>query len=76
MNSLNEIPSEIVFLTLRQLRMLNDGFQPWFSNRKLFGLRSLNSRHLKTTEEGFAAINTLLQLNCRLLWWPAFLYCK
>ncbi|XP_028413347.1 uncharacterized protein KIAA0895-like [Dendronephthya gigantea] len=56
------------------LRTLNDGFQPWFSNRRLFGLRSLNSKHLRTTEEGLAAINTLLQLKCRLLWWPAFLY--
>ncbi|XP_072021972.1 microtubule-associated tyrosine carboxypeptidase 1-like [Amphiura filiformis] len=56
------------------LRNLNDGLQPWFSDRPRFGLRGLKSQGLLETEEGLAAINTLLQSNHKMLFFPALTY--
>lgn len=56
--------------------MLNDGFQPWFSDRAKFGLRSLGAFEGKCTEEGLAAINTVLRGRVKLLWGAAFAYCE
>ena len=62
--------------TNNQFRNLNDGLQPWFSDRQRFGLRALKSQALLETEEGLAAVNTLLQANHKLLFFPALTYCK
>ena len=41
-------------------RSYNDGLQPWFADRKKFGLRGLDTPELMATEEGLAACHTLL----------------
>ena len=56
--------------------MINDGFQPWFSDRKKFGLRSMKSRESAATEEGLASINTLINARHKYFWGPALTYCK
>nr|XP_054753362.1 uncharacterized protein LOC129259115 [Lytechinus pictus] len=56
------------------LRTVNDGIQPWFSNREQFGLKKFSSHLLLETEEGLATINTLIQANKKFLWFPAILY--
>ncbi len=56
--------------------MMNDGFQPWFSDRKRFELRSLQSREMAASEEGLAAINTLVNARQKYLFGPAYIYCK
>jgi hypothetical protein len=48
--------------------------QIWFSERKKFGLRSLNSIELLRTEEGLAALHTLMNANLKYLYLPALLY--
>ncbi|XP_019646994.1 PREDICTED: uncharacterized protein KIAA0895-like [Branchiostoma belcheri] len=55
-------------------RMLNDGFQPWYSNRDGFGLRSCRSWEAVAIEEGLATVNTMLQAKVKYLWVPALLY--
>ncbi|XP_078618643.1 microtubule-associated tyrosine carboxypeptidase 1-like [Branchiostoma floridae x Branchiostoma japonicum] len=55
-------------------RMLNDGFQPWYSNRDGFGLRSCRSWEAIAIEEGLATVNTMLQAKVKYLWVPALLY--
>ncbi len=62
--------------TTNQFRNINDGLQPWFSDRPRFGLRALKSQNLLETEEGLAAINTLLQANYKMLFFPALTYCE
>ncbi|KAF6029041.1 hypothetical protein EB796_012651 [Bugula neritina] len=56
------------------LRSLNDGLQPWYADRKKFGLRSTRGYHFRKTEEGLAALNTVLQAKSRYLYGPALLY--
>ncbi|CAG5131548.1 unnamed protein product [Candidula unifasciata] len=55
-------------------RMLNDGLQPWFSDRERFGLRRSGSFESKCTEEGLATINTVLRGRVQFLWGAAFAY--
>ncbi|XP_038049335.1 uncharacterized protein KIAA0895-like [Patiria miniata] len=55
-------------------RSLNDGLQPWFSNRQRFGLSGLNSQTLAETEEGLASINTVLQAKNKYLFSQALTY--
>lgn len=57
-------------------RAYNDGLQVWFNDRKKFGLRSLNSTELLKTEEGLAALHTLMNANLKYLYLPALLYCN
>ncbi len=52
------------------------GFQIWFSDRNKFGLRSLNSRDVLKTEEGLAALHTLMNARLKYLYIPALFYCK
>jgi len=56
--------------------MYNEGFQPWYRDRMRFNLRATNTRQYFATEEGLAAINTLLNAKFKYLWTPAILYCK
>lgn len=56
--------------------MYNDGLQPWFSDRKRFGLRSVSCRESSCTEEGLAAINTALRAKEHYLWLSALVYCE
>ncbi|GFO03518.1 importin subunit alpha-1-like [Plakobranchus ocellatus] len=55
-------------------RLINDGFQPWFSDRTRFDLRSMGSFEGQCTEEGLASIHTSLRGRVRLLWSPALAY--
>lgn len=55
-------------------RCINDGLQPWFSNRVKFGLHSFKSQALKDTEEGLASLNTAFESKVKFLWGPAMLY--
>lgn len=55
-------------------RAFNDGLQIWFAERKKFGLRSMNSIELLRTEEGLAALHTLMNANLKFLYLPALLY--
>jgi len=55
-------------------RMVNDGLQPWYSDRKKFGLRGGGSRESVTTEEGLATVNTLLNAKTKYLFSSALLY--
>jgi hypothetical protein len=57
-------------------RSFNDGLQVWFKNRGKYGLRQLQSRELASTEEGLAALNTLMSANLKYLYLPALLYCN
>lgn len=59
-----------------QLRTVNDGLQPWYGDRKTFGLRSVRSYEFKKSEEGLAALNTILQAKVKYLYGPALGYCK
>ena len=54
---------------------MNDGLQPWFSNRKRFDLRTPRSYAGRVNEEGLAAINTIYQAQVKMLFLPALLYC-
>ncbi|XP_071818934.1 microtubule-associated tyrosine carboxypeptidase 1-like [Apostichopus japonicus] len=56
------------------IRSYNDGLQPWFSNRLKFGLQKLKSYSLQQTEEGLAALNTVLKARSKYLFYPALLY--
>ena len=56
--------------------MYNEGFQPWYRDRARFDLRGTTTRQYFATEEGLAAINTVLNANFKYLWLPAILYCK
>jgi len=56
------------------IRTLNDGLQPWYADRKTFGLRSVRGYHFRKTEEGLAALNTVLQAKSKFLYGPALLY--
>ena len=58
------------------MRFYNDGYQPWFSDRKRFGLVPEGSRKLIAAEEGLAALNTLLAARTKYLWGAALLYCE
>ncbi|XP_076466777.1 microtubule-associated tyrosine carboxypeptidase 1-like isoform X2 [Babylonia areolata] len=55
-------------------RSFNDGFQPWFYDRKKFGLRGTGSFESLCTEEGLASINTTLRAKERFLWLSALTY--
>ena len=63
-------------LTQHQFRSFNDGLQPWFADRTRFGIRGLSCLEQLRTEEGLAAINTVLNAKVKYLWGPALLYCK
>lgn len=56
------------------LRSLNDGLQPWFSNRSKFGIGPYKCRDMKDTEEGLASLNTAFESNVKYIWGPAMLY--
>ena len=56
--------------------MVNDGLQPWFSDRRKFGMRAGGSRESVATEEGLATLNTVLGARTKYLWAAAILYCK
>ncbi|XP_062602636.1 microtubule-associated tyrosine carboxypeptidase-like isoform X2 [Saccostrea cucullata] len=55
-------------------RSFNDGLQPWFMDRKRFGVRGLGSLEQLRTEEGLACINTVLNARVRYLWSSALQY--
>jgi len=55
-------------------RMVNDGLQPWFSDRSKFGLRQQHAREFVAAEEGLAAINTVLGARTKYLWSAALVY--
>ncbi|KAK3595221.1 hypothetical protein CHS0354_021536 [Potamilus streckersoni] len=55
-------------------RSYNDGLQPWYADRTRFGIRGLGSLEQLRTEEGLAAVNTVLNSKMRYLWGPALLY--
>lgn len=55
---------------------MNDGLQPWYSNRKNFDLRTPKSYTGMVNEEGLAAINTIYEAQVKMLFLPALLYCK
>lgn len=65
-----------ITINIYQIRSYNDGLQPWFSNRLKFGLQKLKSYSLQQTEEGLAALNTVLKARSKYLFYPALLYCK
>lgn len=52
------------------------GLQIWYGDREKFGLRPLNSTELLKTEEGLAALHTLMNADLEYLFLPALLYCK
>lgn len=52
------------------------GLQVWYSDRAKYGLRPLNSSELLKTEEGLAALHTLMNANLEYLFLPALLYCR
>ncbi|CAD5117856.1 DgyrCDS6601 [Dimorphilus gyrociliatus] len=56
------------------IRAYNDGYQPWFNDRKKFGLKTRETREWSSTEEGLASLNTTLNAKSKLLWQPAILY--
>lgn len=58
------------------MRMTNDGLQPWFSDRKKFGLRPMSCRESSATEEGLATLNTVLNSRSKYLWKAALTYCE
>ncbi|KAJ8315368.1 hypothetical protein KUTeg_007518 [Tegillarca granosa] len=64
----------MLILTLTKFRSFNDGLQPWYSDRRRWGIRGLQSLEQLRTEEGLAAINTILNAKARYLWGPAMLY--
>jgi len=55
-------------------RLLNEGMQPWYFDRKQFGLCNPAERDMLEIEEGLAAIHTALHLPVSELWFPAILY--
>lgn len=59
-----------------QFRAFNDGLQPWYSDRKRFGIKGMSSLEHMRAEEGLAAIHTVLDARERFLWGPAMLYCE
>lgn len=55
-------------------RMLNEGLQPWYSDRKKFNLFESRSYEMLKAEEGLAAIHTVLKMPTNHLWFPSILY--
>ncbi|XP_069124385.1 microtubule-associated tyrosine carboxypeptidase 1-like isoform X3 [Argopecten irradians] len=55
-------------------RAFNDGLQPWYSDRRRFGIKGMGSLEHMRAEEGLAAIHTILEAKERFLWGPAMLY--
>ena len=55
--------------------MMNDGLQPWFPDRRKFGLRGMKCRDSVASEEGLAAVNTVLNAKSKYLWSAALVYC-
>ncbi|ESO89113.1 hypothetical protein LOTGIDRAFT_183090, partial [Lottia gigantea] len=55
-------------------RMFNDGLQPWYSDRKKFGLRSMGSFDSLCYEEGLATIHGILGSKAKYLWLSALVY--
>merc|ERR1739847_255315 len=56
------------------IRMLNEGLQPWYSDRKKFNLSESRSYNMLKAEEGLAAIHTVLKMPIDQLWFPSILY--
>jgi hypothetical protein len=46
----------------------------WYSSRKFYGLRPLSSAELCRTEEGLAALHTVMNANLKFLFLPALFY--
>jgi len=55
-------------------RMLNEGLQPWYYDRKKFNLCAGRGRDILEAEEGLAALHTVLKMPMQELWFPALLY--
>lgn len=55
-------------------RMLNEGLQPWYYDRKKFNLCAGRGRDILEAEEGLAAVHTVLKMPMQELWFPALLY--
>jgi hypothetical protein len=55
-------------------RMLNEGLQPWYSDRKKFNISESRSYDMLKAEEGLAAIHTVLKMPTNHLWFPSILY--
>lgn len=68
--------SALLALTVSQFRAYNDGFQPWYTDRKKFSLHSYGSRSSVASEEGLACLNTMINANTKYLWGSALAYCK
>lgn len=56
------------------VRSLNEGFQPWSSNRAQFSLSQYHGRQAIETEEGLASLNTAVPARHKYLYSPALLY--
>jgi len=55
-------------------RNINEGLQPWYSDRKKFRLSSGCDFEMLTIEEGLAAIHTTIELPLNELWFHSLLY--
>ena len=64
------------FVLSLQIRAFNEGLQPWYSDRKGFGLHLTTERISVASEEGLAAINCIVNARCKYLWGAAMSYCK
>ncbi|CAL8075791.1 unnamed protein product [Calicophoron daubneyi] len=55
-------------------RSFNEGLQPWYGKRDIYGLGSTSSNEAVKIEEGLACLHTILRAEHRYLGVPALLY--
>ncbi|KAF5400179.1 hypothetical protein PHET_06006 [Paragonimus heterotremus] len=55
-------------------RSFNEGLQPWYGKREIYGLGPTNTNEAIKIEEGLACIHTILRAKHRYLGIPALLY--
>ncbi|KAG5442540.1 hypothetical protein CSKR_108734 [Clonorchis sinensis] len=55
-------------------RSFNEGLQPWYGKRDIYGLGTTNTNEAVKIEEGLACIHTILRAEHRYLGIPALLY--
>ncbi|CAH8492509.1 unnamed protein product [Dicrocoelium dendriticum] len=55
-------------------RSFNEGLQPWYGKREIYGLGPTNTNEMIKIEEGLACIHTILRAQHRYLGVPALLY--
>lgn len=55
-------------------RSFNEGLQPWYGKREIYGLGSTNTCEAVKIEEGLACVHTVLRAKHRYLGIPALLY--